>query len=190
MGGWVRVAGSYQPELFPLLFAGQTLCAICQCFIFSAPNVIAAVWFPDQERTLCVSIAIILNQLGSAVCTILIVSVHFFNTLYLTLSFSWATCSLLIWSHKTTIGILSSLLQSFSRLLLVRLVWLKFFGLNRNLPFLLRRVQWPKTYKWNRMPTDEIWNKWFWINWRKPFNHYWVSTFGYCCMLWVLAKGM
>jgi FLVCR family feline leukemia virus subgroup C receptor-related protein len=66
VGSWIRIVGSYDYTLFPLLFAGQTLCAICQCFIFSAPNIIAAVWFPDTERTMCVSIATIMNQLGAA----------------------------------------------------------------------------------------------------------------------------
>lgn len=83
VGSWIRVAGSYDHTLFPLLFAGQTMCAICQCFIFCAPNIIAAVWFPDTERTMCVSIATIMNQLGAAVCPFYICFSMLFTTEYL-----------------------------------------------------------------------------------------------------------
>ena len=91
VGSWLRVIGSWRPSLFPVLLAGQTLCAICQCFtgnvwnyiscvLFihvtgSAPNVIAARWFPDRERTSCVSIGTIMNQLGDAVCTMLLLRI-------------------------------------------------------------------------------------------------------------------
>jgi len=96
IGSWVRVVGSihfseffstnsstssssfFSSSLFDIhypfffiLFIGQTLCACCQAFIFSAPNVIAAEWFPDSERTLTVAIGNVFNQGGAAIGFIL-----------------------------------------------------------------------------------------------------------------------
>jgi len=80
VGSWLRIIGSLQgsPWFFGMVMLGQTLCAICQCFTFSIPNVIASQWFPDNERTLAVAIAGIANQFGGGVgyiCSPLIVTV-------------------------------------------------------------------------------------------------------------------
>lgn len=51
LGSWIRVAGSNNRSYFGLFLSGQILCAIAQCFILSIPPLLAAFWFPPNERS-------------------------------------------------------------------------------------------------------------------------------------------
>jgi MFS family permease len=66
IGAWVRVAGSGDSNYFAILFVGQTLAALAQCFILSVPPKISANWFPDKEQATSVAIGSLFNQLGIA----------------------------------------------------------------------------------------------------------------------------
>jgi MFS family permease len=65
LGAWVRVAGS-SSDYFVLLFIGQSLCALAQCFILSVPPKLAANWFPDSQQATSVAIGSLFNQVGIA----------------------------------------------------------------------------------------------------------------------------
>ncbi|XP_041475060.1 feline leukemia virus subgroup C receptor-related protein 2-like [Lytechinus variegatus] len=64
-GSWFRYAGAV-PHLFPLAFAGQTLCAIGQVFILGMPAHVAATWFGAKEVSTACAIGVFGNQLGVA----------------------------------------------------------------------------------------------------------------------------
>jgi FLVCR family feline leukemia virus subgroup C receptor-related protein len=79
LGSWIRVAGSNNRSYFGLFLSGQILCAIAQCFILSIPPLLAAFWFPPNERSTATSIGAACNQLGIALgflVTILVVNEH------------------------------------------------------------------------------------------------------------------
>ncbi|XP_027029363.1 solute carrier family 49 member A3 [Tachysurus fulvidraco] len=67
-GGVLRVVGvlSYLPEYthFPIVMAGQTLCSLAQPLVIFSPTKLAALWFPEHQRTTANMIASMSNPLG------------------------------------------------------------------------------------------------------------------------------
>ncbi|KAL0477112.1 10 TM domain-containing transmembrane protein [Acrasis kona] len=67
LGVWVRVLGCLTDGLFSLVFLGQTLCAVAQCFLLSTPPKLASSWFSDNEQSKSVAIGSLFNWLGVAI---------------------------------------------------------------------------------------------------------------------------
>ncbi|KAF4081176.1 hypothetical protein AMELA_G00158410 [Ameiurus melas] len=75
LGSWLNMAGSvvrvlgvlsYVPEstMFPVVMAGQTLCSLAQPLVIFSPTKLAALWFPEHQRTTANMIASMSNPLG------------------------------------------------------------------------------------------------------------------------------
>ncbi|XP_028677276.1 feline leukemia virus subgroup C receptor-related protein 2-like isoform X2 [Erpetoichthys calabaricus] len=64
-GAWIKTA-SVRPDLFPVTFCGQFVCATAQVFILGMPSRIASVWFGAHEVSTACSIGVFGNQLGVA----------------------------------------------------------------------------------------------------------------------------
>lgn len=75
LGSWLNMAGSvvrvvgvlsYLPEntMFPVVMAGQTLCALAQPLVIFSPTKLAALWFPEHQRATANMIASMSNPLG------------------------------------------------------------------------------------------------------------------------------
>lgn len=62
-GSWFRYAGAV-PNLFPLAFAGQTLCAMGQVFILGMPAHVAATWFGPKEVSTACALGVFGNQVN------------------------------------------------------------------------------------------------------------------------------
>eukprot|EP01127_Copromyxa_protea_P020950 TRINITY_DN7080_c0_g1_i1.p1 TRINITY_DN7080_c0_g1~~TRINITY_DN7080_c0_g1_i1.p1 ORF type:complete len:436 (-),score=41.56 TRINITY_DN7080_c0_g1_i1:13-1224(-) len=71
VGAWVRYAGVMVPvsdmSRYYIVFAGQTVCSLAQCFILQVPPLVANSWFPVHQRALATSISALFNQLGVAI---------------------------------------------------------------------------------------------------------------------------
>ncbi|XP_070507323.1 choline/ethanolamine transporter flvcr2a isoform X2 [Chironomus tepperi] len=66
LGAWIKILG-VNPDLFFVVFIGQSIVAASQVFILSLPAKLAAVWFgPNQVSSAC-SIGVFGNQLGIAI---------------------------------------------------------------------------------------------------------------------------
>ncbi|XP_058264548.1 solute carrier family 49 member A3 isoform X2 [Hemibagrus wyckioides] len=75
LGSWLNMAGSvlrvvgvlsYLPEysMFPVVMAGQTLCSLAQPLVIFSPTKLAALWFPEHQRTTANMIASMSNPFG------------------------------------------------------------------------------------------------------------------------------
>lgn len=68
LGAALRFAAVFTMLPFALTLVGQLLCSVAQCFLLAVPTTIAMVWFPEKEQTTACAIGGIFNQLGTAVC--------------------------------------------------------------------------------------------------------------------------
>jgi len=63
LGAWLKCA-AVRPDLFAVLMAAQTICAIAQVFILGIPARLAAVWFGPNEVSTATAIGVFGNQVS------------------------------------------------------------------------------------------------------------------------------
>lgn len=61
IGAWVKI-GSAHPDMFPVAFWGQFLCAVATVFVLGIPSFLASTWFGEQEVSSACSIGVLGNQ--------------------------------------------------------------------------------------------------------------------------------
>ncbi|XP_062980109.1 heme transporter FLVCR1 [Elgaria multicarinata webbii] len=66
LGAWIK-CGSVQQNLYPVTLLAQIVCSVAQVFILGLPSRIASVWFGPKEVSTACAIAVLGNQLGTAV---------------------------------------------------------------------------------------------------------------------------
>ncbi|KAJ8009107.1 hypothetical protein DPEC_G00085420 [Dallia pectoralis] len=66
VGAWMKCA-SVRPDLFGVTMAAQIICSIAQVFILGLPSRIASVWFGPKEVSTACAMAVLGNQLGTAI---------------------------------------------------------------------------------------------------------------------------
>uniref|UniRef100_A0ACB8G9R1 Feline leukemia virus subgroup C cellular receptor n=1 Tax=Sphaerodactylus townsendi TaxID=933632 RepID=A0ACB8G9R1_9SAUR len=66
LGAWIKCA-SVQRNLYPVTLLGQIICSIAQVFILGLPSHIASVWFGPKEVSTACAVAVLGNQLGTAI---------------------------------------------------------------------------------------------------------------------------
>ncbi|KAM9382440.1 choline/ethanolamine transporter FLVCR1 [Phaethornis superciliosus] len=66
LGAWMKCA-SLAPGRYPITLAAQTVCAVAQVFILGLPSRIASVWFGPTEVSTACAVAVLGNQLGTAI---------------------------------------------------------------------------------------------------------------------------
>ncbi|XP_009895832.2 feline leukemia virus subgroup C receptor-related protein 1 [Dryobates pubescens] len=66
LGAWLKCA-SLAPDRYGLTLAAQTVCAVAQVFILGLPSRIASVWFGPTEVSTACAVAVLGNQLGTAI---------------------------------------------------------------------------------------------------------------------------
>uniref|UniRef100_K7GJ57 Choline/ethanolamine transporter FLVCR1 n=1 Tax=Pelodiscus sinensis TaxID=13735 RepID=K7GJ57_PELSI len=66
LGAWLKCF-SVSQSLYPLTLLAQTVCAVAQVFILGLPSRIAAVWFGPKEVSTACAVAVLGNQLGTAI---------------------------------------------------------------------------------------------------------------------------
>ncbi|KAJ7407031.1 Feline leukemia virus subgroup C receptor-related protein 1 [Willisornis vidua] len=66
LGAWLK-CGSLAPQRYPLTLAAQAVCAVAQVFILGLPSRIASVWFGPTEVSTACAVAVLGNQLGTAI---------------------------------------------------------------------------------------------------------------------------
>uniref|UniRef100_A0A8C4U602 Choline/ethanolamine transporter FLVCR1 n=1 Tax=Falco tinnunculus TaxID=100819 RepID=A0A8C4U602_FALTI len=66
LGAWLKCA-SLAPGRYPLTLAAQAVCAVAQVFILGLPSRIASVWFGPTEVSTACAVAVLGNQLGTAI---------------------------------------------------------------------------------------------------------------------------
>ncbi|XP_026274233.1 feline leukemia virus subgroup C receptor-related protein 1-like [Frankliniella occidentalis] len=65
LAAWLKVV-AVRPDLLAVLFAGQGVAALVNCFVLSVPPRLAAVWFGERQVSTATAIGVIGNQLGNA----------------------------------------------------------------------------------------------------------------------------
>ena len=67
LGSWVKfIAWQRSYWCFPVLFMGQTICAIAQIFVLGIPAELAGTWFPSTQVSTACAIGVFGNQVGNA----------------------------------------------------------------------------------------------------------------------------
>ncbi|KAK9412034.1 feline leukemia virus subgroup C receptor-related protein 1 [Crotalus adamanteus] len=66
LGAWIKCA-SIQPNLYLVTLLAQIVCSIAQVFILGLPSRIASVWFGPKEVSTACAVAVLGNQLGTAI---------------------------------------------------------------------------------------------------------------------------
>ncbi|NWZ38741.1 FLVC1 protein, partial [Brachypodius atriceps] len=66
LGAWLK-CGSLAPQRYPLTLTAQAVCAVAQVFILGLPSRIASVWFGPTEVSTACAVAVLGNQLGTAI---------------------------------------------------------------------------------------------------------------------------
>ncbi|XP_077194881.1 choline/ethanolamine transporter FLVCR1 [Paroedura picta] len=66
LGAWIKCA-SVQRNLYPVTLLAQIICSIAQIFILGLPSHIASVWFGPKEVSTACAVAVLGNQLGTAI---------------------------------------------------------------------------------------------------------------------------
>nr|XP_056708426.1 feline leukemia virus subgroup C receptor-related protein 1 [Euleptes europaea] len=66
LGAWIKCA-SVQRNLYPVTLLAQIICSVAQIFILGLPSHIASVWFGPKEVSTACAVAVLGNQLGTAV---------------------------------------------------------------------------------------------------------------------------
>ncbi|XP_015671434.1 feline leukemia virus subgroup C receptor-related protein 1 [Protobothrops mucrosquamatus] len=66
LGAWIKCA-SIQPNLYLVTLLAQIVCSIAQVFILGLPSHIASVWFGPKEVSTACAVAVLGNQLGTAI---------------------------------------------------------------------------------------------------------------------------
>ncbi|KAH0622714.1 hypothetical protein JD844_025254 [Phrynosoma platyrhinos] len=66
LGAWIKCT-SVQQNLYPVTLLAQIICSIAQVFILGLPSRIASVWFGPKEVSTACAVAVLGNQLGTAI---------------------------------------------------------------------------------------------------------------------------
>ncbi|XP_060102943.1 heme transporter FLVCR1 isoform X1 [Heteronotia binoei] len=66
LGAWIKCA-SVQRNLYPVTLLAQIICSVAQVFILGLPSHIASVWFGPKEVSTACAVAVLGNQLGTAI---------------------------------------------------------------------------------------------------------------------------
>ncbi|XP_067149173.1 heme transporter FLVCR1 isoform X1 [Apteryx mantelli] len=66
LGAWLKCA-SVAPGRYAVTMAAQGVCAVAQVFILGLPSRVAAVWFGPAEVSTACAVAVLGNQLGTAI---------------------------------------------------------------------------------------------------------------------------
>ncbi|KAJ6666915.1 hypothetical protein lerEdw1_018917 [Lerista edwardsae] len=66
LGAWIKCA-SVQRNLYPVTLLAQIVCSVAQVFILGLPSHIASVWFGPKEVSTACAVAVLGNQLGTAI---------------------------------------------------------------------------------------------------------------------------
>ena len=67
IGSWIKFIAWQRAEwCFPVLFFGQTICAIAQIFVLGIPAELAGLWFPATQVSTACAIGVFGNQVGNA----------------------------------------------------------------------------------------------------------------------------
>ncbi|XP_060610283.2 heme transporter FLVCR1 [Anolis sagrei] len=66
LGAWIKCA-SVQRNLYPVTLLAQIVCSVAQVFILGLPSRIASVWFGPKEVSTACAVAVLGNQLGTAI---------------------------------------------------------------------------------------------------------------------------
>ncbi|KAL8185379.1 UNVERIFIED_CONTAM: Feline leukemia virus subgroup C cellular receptor [Gekko kuhli] len=66
LGAWLKCA-SVQRNLYPVTLLAQLICSVAQIFILGLPSHIASVWFGPKEVSTACAVAVLGNQLGTAI---------------------------------------------------------------------------------------------------------------------------
>ncbi|XP_042300829.1 feline leukemia virus subgroup C receptor-related protein 1 isoform X2 [Sceloporus undulatus] len=66
LGAWIKCT-SVQRNLYPVTLLAQIICSIAQVFILGLPSRIASVWFGPKEVSTACAVAVLGNQLGTAI---------------------------------------------------------------------------------------------------------------------------
>ncbi|XP_053239180.1 feline leukemia virus subgroup C receptor-related protein 1 [Podarcis raffonei] len=66
LGAWIKCT-SVQPNLYAVTLVAQIVCSIAQVFILGLPSRIASVWFGPKEVSTACAVAVLGNQLGTAI---------------------------------------------------------------------------------------------------------------------------
>uniref|UniRef100_A0A8D2IKI8 Choline/ethanolamine transporter FLVCR1 n=1 Tax=Varanus komodoensis TaxID=61221 RepID=A0A8D2IKI8_VARKO len=66
LGAWIKCA-SVQRNLYPVTLVAQIVCSVAQVFILGLPSHIASVWFGPKEVSTACAVAVLGNQLGTAI---------------------------------------------------------------------------------------------------------------------------
>ncbi|XP_033000688.1 feline leukemia virus subgroup C receptor-related protein 1 [Lacerta agilis] len=66
LGAWIKCT-SVQPNLYVVTLVAQIVCSIAQVFILGLPSRIASVWFGPKEVSTACAVAVLGNQLGTAI---------------------------------------------------------------------------------------------------------------------------
>ncbi|XP_070804988.1 choline/ethanolamine transporter FLVCR1 [Pituophis catenifer annectens] len=66
LGAWIKCA-SVQPDFYLITLLAQIVCSVAQVFILGLPSRIASVWFGPKEVSTACAVAVLGNQLGTAI---------------------------------------------------------------------------------------------------------------------------
>ncbi|XP_070590541.1 choline/ethanolamine transporter FLVCR1 isoform X1 [Erythrolamprus reginae] len=66
LGAWIKCT-SVQPNLYLVTLLAQVVCSVAQVFILGLPSHIASVWFGPKEVSTACAVAVLGNQLGTAI---------------------------------------------------------------------------------------------------------------------------
>ncbi|XP_032071956.1 feline leukemia virus subgroup C receptor-related protein 1 [Thamnophis elegans] len=66
LGAWIKCT-SVQPHLYLVTLLAQIVCSVAQVFILGLPSHIASVWFGPKEVSTACAVAVLGNQLGTAI---------------------------------------------------------------------------------------------------------------------------
>ncbi|XP_077781693.1 choline/ethanolamine transporter FLVCR1 [Podarcis muralis] len=66
LGAWIKCT-SVQPNLYVVTLVAQIVCSVAQVFILGLPSRIASVWFGPKEVSTACAVAVLGNQLGTAI---------------------------------------------------------------------------------------------------------------------------
>ncbi|XP_032040718.1 feline leukemia virus subgroup C receptor-related protein 1 [Aythya fuligula] len=66
LGAWLKCA-SLAPDRYAVTMAAQAVCAVAQVFILGLPSRVASVWFGPSEVSTACAVAVLGNQLGTAI---------------------------------------------------------------------------------------------------------------------------
>lgn len=91
LGSWLNMVGSVlrfvgvlsslpENSMFPVVMAGQTLCSLAQPLVIFSPTKLAALWFPEHQRTTANMIASMCKSPLDCLAVFITLAVYISNT--------------------------------------------------------------------------------------------------------------